>query len=101
MTCFQVMLPEADIERRHNPSQQHQQSKHPARSRMSAASITILCVDDEEIPRTLRALVLRKQGYQVITAASAAEALQALVGTVDLVLSDQMMSAMSGTELTK
>jgi CheY-like chemotaxis protein len=69
---------------------------------MPTDSITILCVDDEEIPRTLRALVLRKQGYQVITAASAAEALGALDrGRIDLVLSDQMMPVMTGTELTK
>ena len=69
---------------------------------MPADSFTILCVDDEEIPRTLRALVLRKQGYQVITAASAAEALEPLSrGPIDLVLSDQMMPVMTGTELTK
>ena len=63
---------------------------------------TILCVDDEEIPRTLRALVLRKQGYQVLTAASGAEALKLLDDTdINLVLTDQMMPMMSGTELAK
>lgn len=63
---------------------------------------TILCVDDEEIPRTLRALVLRKQGYQVLTAASGPEALKLLDETdVSLLLTDQMMPMMSGTELAK
>jgi CheY-like chemotaxis protein len=69
---------------------------------MTAKNILILCVDDEEIPRTLRKLVLEKQGYTVVTAASGREALEVLEHrSVDLVLSDQMMPGMSGTELTK
>ncbi|MDP9049155.1 MAG: response regulator [Acidobacteriota bacterium] len=69
---------------------------------MATGSITILCVDDEEIPRTLRAIVLQKQGYEVLTAASGAEALKLLdQDSIDLVLTDQMMPAMSGTELAK
>ena len=69
---------------------------------MAASDITILCVDDEETPRTLRKLILQKQGYQVITAASGAEALEILDRvSINLVLSDQMMPGMTGTELTK
>jgi CheY-like chemotaxis protein len=69
---------------------------------MAASDITILCVDDEETPRTLRKLILQKQGYQVITAASGTEALEVLERTsITLVLSDQMMPGMTGTELTK
>lgn len=69
---------------------------------MVVSEITILCVDDEETPRTLRKLILQKQGYQVVTAASGAEALEILNQTsIDLVLSDQMMPGMTGTELTK
>lgn len=69
---------------------------------MRGDGITILCVDDEETPRIVRALMLRSRGYNVIAAASAAEALKALEhGAIDLILSDQMMPAMSGTELTK
>src|ERR1700722_5619227 len=69
---------------------------------MPPSSITILCVDDEETPRTLRKLILQKQGYQVITAASGAEALEILDRvSINLVLSDQMMPGMTGTELTK
>jgi CheY-like chemotaxis protein len=69
---------------------------------MVPTSITILCVDDEETPRILRKLILQKQGYQVITAASGMEALEILSGvSVNLVLSDLMMPGMSGTELTK
>jgi CheY-like chemotaxis protein len=69
---------------------------------MVPSSITILCVDDEEIPRTLRKLILQKQGYQVVVAGSGAQALEVLDRTkIDLVLSDQMMPGMTGTELTK
>jgi CheY-like chemotaxis protein len=69
---------------------------------MVPGSITILCVDDEETPRTLRKLILQKQGYQVVTAASGDEALELLNrANIDLVLSDQMMPGMTGTELTK
>jgi len=69
---------------------------------MTAGSITILCVDDEPIPRELRRLILSKQGYRVVSAASAFEALDLLhAGGIDLVLSDQMMPGMSGTELAK
>ncbi len=69
---------------------------------MDVSDITILCIDDEEIPRTLRKLILQKQGYQVVTAASGAEALEILDReSIDLVLSDQMMPGMTGTELAK
>ena len=63
---------------------------------------SILCVDDEDIPRTLRALVLRKQGYEVVTVGSGAEALRELASRqFDLVLTDQLMPGMTGTELAK
>ncbi|MEO8734922.1 MAG: response regulator [Edaphobacter sp.] len=69
---------------------------------MTTDSITILVVDDEEIPRKLRSLILQKQGYQIVAAASGKEALELLnAGAVQLVLSDQMMPGMTGTELTK
>lgn len=69
---------------------------------MAADRITILCVDDEETPRILRSLILQKQGYRVVTAGSGAEALKVLDReNIDLVLTDQMMPGMLGTELTK
>ena len=50
----------------------------------------------------LRKLILQKQGYKVLTAASGKEALALLDdGGINLVLSDQMMPGMTGTELTK
>ena len=69
---------------------------------MPGNNITILCVDDEQIPRTVRKLVLQKQGYHVVEAASGNAALTMLSnGGIHLVLSDQMMPGMTGTELTK
>jgi CheY-like chemotaxis protein len=69
---------------------------------LGPSDIVILCVDDEEIPLTLRKLVLQKQGYQVLTAGSASAAIQVLGSShVDLVLSDQLMPGETGTELTK
>jgi CheY-like chemotaxis protein len=62
----------------------------------------ILCVDDEEIPRTVRALVLKKHDYEVIDVDSGEEALEKLAThQFDLVLTDQLMSGMTGTELTR
>jgi CheY-like chemotaxis protein len=62
----------------------------------------ILCVDDEDTPRTLRKLVLQKQGYEVVAVSSGKEAL-AIFATrhFDLVLTDQMMPGMMGTELAR
>lgn len=69
---------------------------------MPETKTAILCVDDETIPRTLRKLILEKQGYEVIVATSAMEALEILkTSRFDLVLTDQMMPGMSGTDLTK
>jgi len=66
------------------------------------AKSTILCVDDEAIPLTLRMRVLEKFGYAVIAARSGAEALQILdAQRVDLVLTDLLMPGLSGAELAR
>jgi CheY-like chemotaxis protein len=62
----------------------------------------LLCVDDEETPLFFRKLVLEREGYDVLIAHSAAEALDMLLGTsVDMVLSDILMPRMPGTELAR
>ena len=60
---------------------------------------TVLLVDDEEgILNSLRRL-LRKEGYQLLTASSGAQGLRILEeNDVHLVISDQRMPQMSGTE---
>jgi len=62
----------------------------------------ILCVDDEEIPLSLRKAVLEKLGYSVLTASSGVEALTLLEKhRVDLVLTDMLMPGLSGAELAR
>ena len=69
---------------------------------LNAIDYTILCIDDEVLPLTLRTLVLQKQGYYVKTARSASEAMQLIqTSHVDLVLTDQLMPGGTGTELAK
>jgi CheY-like chemotaxis protein len=69
---------------------------------MPEVKSVILCVDDEPIPLSLRKAVLEKFGFEVIAAASGAEALQVLEArSIDLVLTDLLMPRMSGTELAR
>jgi response regulator RpfG family c-di-GMP phosphodiesterase len=67
---------------------------------VSGARAAVLLVDDE--PRILSALrrSLRREGYELLTAGSAAEALAVLAQRpVDLVVSDQKMRGASGLDL--
>ena len=69
---------------------------------MSDSKPVILCVDDEPNSLVLRKLVLQKAGYEVVTASSAILALDVLLSRqVDLVLSDQLMPGLTGTELAR
>lgn len=50
----------------------------------------------------LRKLILQKQGYEVVAVGSGKEALEALASAhFDLVLTDQLMPGMVGTELAR
>jgi diguanylate cyclase (GGDEF)-like protein len=63
------------------------------------SSLALLLVDDE--PNVIHALkrLFRREGYRVLTAASAAEALELLaMETVQVIISDQRMPEMSGVE---
>ncbi len=69
---------------------------------MAKPKIVILCVDDEEIPLTLRRLVLEKAGYEVIACNLVADGLDILKSRrVDLVLSDHLMPGATGTEFAR
>src|SRR5262245_5189436 len=62
----------------------------------------ILIVDDEEGLRKVLEILLKKEGYEVQSADSAAEALKALdAGLFHVVLSDIKMPGMSGIDLLK
>lgn len=65
---------------------------------------TILVVEDDDAVRGLAAHILRDSGYQVLEAASAAEATRVLVGLdgpLHLLLADVIMLGASGPELAR
>jgi two-component system cell cycle sensor histidine kinase/response regulator CckA len=64
---------------------------------------TVLVVDDEPLMRTVMKRVLIDEGYVVLTAASAREALALASsgGRADLVLTDLLMPGMDGVELAR
>lgn len=76
-----------------------QQSRQSLEQKQNNTGQTLLLLDDEE--NILRALnrVLRRDGYQIITATSAQDAFVLLAKhDVQVILSDQRMPEMSGTE---
>ena len=69
---------------------------------MNSRSPIILCVDDEPINLKLLGVVLKSQGYQVVTAVDGADALRKMCEhSIDLVLLDVMMPGMDGFETCK
>jgi two-component system response regulator CpxR len=66
---------------------------------------TILCVEDNEQILSIRKFLLETRGYRVLSAGSAAEALEflqgALPGSIDLLLSDLILPQMDGNELAR
>jgi CheY-like chemotaxis protein len=67
-------------------------------------SETILLVEDEDQVRAVALGILKRQGYRVIEARNAADALlkcEKHSGVIDLLLSDVVMPQMSGPELAR
>ena len=63
---------------------------------------TILCVDDEEPALQVRKMVLEAQGYRVLGASCAEAALELFcTNHVDLVITDHLLSTVTGTELAR
>jgi CheY-like chemotaxis protein len=95
-TSFKIYLPrvdaEADVLRTQSPSTTLRGTE------------TILLVEDEEQVRTIVTNILRRQGYRVIPAQHAGEALlvcEQHPEKIDLLLTDVVMPQMSGPELAK
>ncbi len=67
---------------------------------MTATPHTVLCVDDEVNVLNALKRLFRKEGFTLLTASSGAEALKLLQDNpVHMIISDQRMPEMSGTEL--
>jgi len=72
--------------------------------RRTQASKTLLVVEDADDLREITELILTKNGYRVITAATGPAALDALkghAGKIDLLLTDVVMPHMQGPELAR
>src|SRR5262249_22863392 len=91
-TCFRVFLPQTDL----TPDEAHATSdSHVVRGR-------VLLVDDDEGVRRLTERMLRRAGYDVVTASSGPEALAfARAEKLDLLLTDMVMRGMSGRDLAR
>jgi PAS domain S-box-containing protein len=95
-TTFKVYLPRVDAE--------VDVPQHAAAPATLRGTETILVVEDEEQVRTMIVTVLRRQGYDVMVAENAGEALllcEKHPGKIDLLLTDVVMPQMSGPELSK
>ena len=76
-------------------------SPFPAPARISEPPKTLLVVDDEPIVREVETQILRLQGYTVLEAENAAEALRlaAATKTIHLLITDLIMPEIDGLEL--
>src|SRR5690349_5728330 len=60
----------------------------------------ILCIDDQPACVRVRALVLESEGYCVLSASNAEEGLKLFrENPIDLVISDHLLSSMTGTQM--
>jgi two-component system, cell cycle sensor histidine kinase and response regulator CckA len=94
-TTFKICFPRVESEAGLN--QPALEAVRPARG-----SETILLVEDEDVVRSVTSRVLMNQGYAVLQASSAQEALrlvQRFEGNIELILSDVVMPDMSGPDL--
>ena len=93
-TTFKIYLPRVDEVVEDQPAQEAETA--------AGGSETILLVEDSDSLRELGREILEEHGYKVIEASSGAAALEALArhtGSLDLILTDLVMSGMSGREL--
>jgi PAS domain S-box-containing protein len=93
-TSFKVYFPRADASA--------EIAKTPMVARPGTPRETVLVVEDEEPIRELATRFLERQGYSVLVAANADEALRLIQSdaTIDVLLTDVVMPGASGPELT-
>ena len=96
-TRFEVRLPFADRSRASSGGM-----RLPAERRRPALASTILVVEDDHVVLDLVTAVLRREGFEVITAAEPAVAIElagAHADRLDLVLTDVVMPQMNGVQM--
>jgi len=96
---FDVRLPRTDEAPVSKPV-----TKPPPSRSIPSGSETILVVEDEDLVRRATTRVLRKAGYEVLTAVDGEDAIaiaEKHEGRIDLLLSDVVMPKMSGPELAE
>jgi PAS domain S-box-containing protein len=96
-STFTILLPATDL-------QVEAKQKVPERGGMPRGSETVLVVEDEPVLRKMIVDFLDSNGYKVLSAESASEAVghvQLFPGTIDLVLTDIVMPDMNGADLAR
>src|ERR1039458_3768679 len=97
------MKPSQSARLRNEPIDSLATSEFPPPARISEPTRTFLVVDDDAMVRDLETQILRLQGYTVLEAESAAEALRMAASTVTihLLIADLMMPEADGLELAR
>ena len=97
MKAIQSDLPGND------PTQSLAIAAFPSSTRISDPTKTLLIVDDDPTVRDLQAQILREQGYTVLQAENAADALRLARETaaIHLLITDLSMPEVDGLELTR
>jgi two-component system, cell cycle sensor histidine kinase and response regulator CckA len=88
---------------RHEPIPSQATLEFPPPARISEPPKTVLVVDDDPQVRDLETQMLRLQGYTVLEAENAAEALRVAGenATIHLLITDLVMPEVDGLELTR
>ena len=89
--------------RRSDPIHSLPTSESPPPARISEPTKTLLIVDDDPMVRNMETQILRLQGYTVLEAEGAAEALRLARETaaIHLLITDYWMPEVDGLELTR
>ena len=84
------------------PQGLEQSATHAVRAEAAPARATVLLAEDDRSLRRYLEVVLRRAGYEVLTAADGLEAMKALLSSnVDAVVTDALMPHLSGHELCR
>ncbi len=95
-SSFSIYFPLATVDEDQNQDDQGSDSQ------IDGSGKSILVVEDNDLVRTLTAGILKRQNFEVVTAANPKEALEILEGkNFALMLSDVIMPGMSGIELAE